>query len=156
MARALRVDKLTVAALDATLDLMLDASRADEIPAIAGLRATEADLKPRADALAEIVTRVVDEAAPSIWKVELRNSESAVGGGSLPELVLPGWAVVLAGGSVQSVFDRLREAPTPLLARVRDDAIWLDVRTLRDRDFEKVGDALAFALTAQAPKRWIE
>ena len=156
LARALRVDKLTVAALDATLDLMLDASRADEIPAIAGLRATEVDLKPRADALAEIVTRVVDEAAPSIWKVELRNSESAVGGGSLPELVLPGWAVVLAGGSVQSVFDRLREAPTPLLARVRDDAIWLDVRTLRDRDFEKVGDALAFALTAQAPKRWIE
>ena len=145
LARALRVDKLTVAALDATLDLMLDASRGNEIPAIAGLRATEADLKPRALRLAEIVNRVAEASAPSIWKVELRKSESAVGGGSLPEMVLPGWAVVLEGGSVQSVFDRLRDAPTPLLARVRDDAIWLDVRTLRDRDFDRVGEALAFA-----------
>lgn len=151
LARALRVDKLTVAALDATLDLMLDPERASEVPAIAGLRAAAADLEPRAARLQTILARVVDRAAAGGgWKVRVAPSDAAVGGGSLPEHRLPGWAVVLEGGPVHALASGLRAAPGPVLARVRDEALWLDVRTLREDDLERVGEALSHALDAIA------
>ncbi len=146
LARALRVDKLTIAALDATLDLMLDESRAGEIPAIAGLRDRAEDLAPRAERLLDIVSKVITPP----WTARIADSEAAVGGGSLPEHRLPGRAVVLSGERVQALADRLREASTPVLARVGDDALWLDVRTLRERDLDRVGEALAFALNSSA------
>jgi L-seryl-tRNA(Ser) seleniumtransferase len=144
LARALRVDKLTVAALDATLDLMLEAGRSNEIPTIAGLRASAAELEPRAAQLLSLVSNVV--LGRGGWKARIAQSEAAVGGGSLPEHRLPGWAVVLEGGGVQLMATRLREASPPVLARVRDDALWFDVRTLRESDLSRVGDAIAFAL----------
>jgi L-seryl-tRNA(Ser) seleniumtransferase len=142
LARALRVDKLTIAALDATLDLMLEEGRSSEIPVIGGLRASAEELRPRAVHLLELVsTRLTGS-----WKARVAESDAAVGGGSLPEYRLPGWAVVVEGPSVQTVGDRLREASPPVLARIRDDALWLDVRTLRDADLERVAAALSFAL----------
>lgn len=147
LARALRVDKLTVAALDATLDLMLDPARSNEIPTVAGLRTVAADLEPRAARLLELVTAVVEREAPGAgWKARVARSEAAVGGGSLPEHRLPGLAVVLEGGGAQALADGLRGAPAPVLARVREEALWLDVRTLRDADLEPVASALVYAL----------
>ncbi len=149
LARALRVDKLTVAALDATLDLMLDPARVREIPTVEGLRAGTAALEPRAARLEEIVSRVVAaHAAGAPFEIRVAPTEAAVGGGSLPEHRLAGLAVVLEGGAAHAVAEGLRGAPSPVLARVRDDAVWLDVRTLRDADLEHVGEALAFALDA--------
>jgi L-seryl-tRNA(Ser) seleniumtransferase len=142
LARALRIDKLTVAALDATLDLMLDEQRASEIPVVSGLRASAAELEPRAQRLLEKLRTVIGAG----WRARVEASEAAVGGGSLPEHRLPGWAVVLEGPKVQGLAARLREAPTPVLARVRDDSLWLDVRTLADGDLDDVAAALAFAL----------
>lgn len=145
LARALRVDKMTIAALDATLDLMLDEARAGEIPVVAGLRATAADLEPRAERLLGLVEpRIAGRA-----KARVATSEAAVGGGSLPELRLPGWAVVIEGPALQRVVARMREASPPVLARVRDDALWLDVRTLQEADLPHVADALSFALEAR-------
>lgn len=147
LARALRVDKLTVAALDATLDLMLDPGRAGEIPTIEGLRADTAVLEPRAARLQEIVSRVTaSHATETPWKVRVAPTEAAVGGGSLPEHRIAGLAVVLEGGAAHALAEGLRGASSPVLARVRDDAVWLDVRTLRDHDLDRVGEALAFAL----------
>jgi L-seryl-tRNA(Ser) seleniumtransferase len=153
LARALRVDKLTVAALDATLDLMLDPGRADEIPIVAGLRAGPAALEERAQRLERVVTQVLAAsgnaaAAGSGWKVRVAPSEVAVGGGSVPEHRRAGRAVVLEGGSATRLAAALRRAAPPVLARVRDDALWLDVGTLRERDLEHVGAALALALDA--------
>jgi seryl-tRNA(Sec) selenium transferase len=54
--------------------------------------------------------------------------------------------VVLEGGSAASLAAGLRAAPTPVLARVRDGGVWLDVITLRDQDLARVGRSLAFAL----------
>ena len=142
LARALRVDKLTIAALDATLDLMLEEGRSNEIPVVGGLRATAEELRPRAARLHELVSARM--MAP--WKARVAESDAAVGGGSLPEHRLPGWAVVVEGPDVQGLGDRLREASPPVLARIRDDALWLDVRTLRDVDLERVAGALSFAL----------
>ena len=149
LARALRVDKLTVAALDATLDLMLDPERAREVPTIEGLRADTTALEPRAARLQQIVSGVIDTAAHETpWKLRVAPTEAAVGGGSLPEHRIAGLAVVLEGGPVHALAEGLRSAPAPVLARVRDDALWLDVRTLRDGDLDRVGEALAFALGA--------
>jgi L-seryl-tRNA(Ser) seleniumtransferase len=142
LARALRVDKLTVAALDATLDLMLEEGRENEIPVIAGLRSTSAELEPRARRLLEKVSKALS----GEWHARIEASETAVGGGSLPEHRLAGWAVVIEGPSVSRLAERLRDAPTPLLARVRDESLWLDVRTLDESDFDAVATALTFAL----------
>ena len=142
LARALRIDKLTAAALDATLDLMLDESRNDEIPVVSGLRAKATELEPRAVQLLEGVSKRLS----GDWRARIEKSEVAVGGGSLPEHRLSGWAVVIAGGRVQRLADRMRAAPRPVLARVHDGALWLDVRTLRDDDLPAVVEALAFAL----------
>ncbi|MCP4904965.1 MAG: L-seryl-tRNA(Sec) selenium transferase [bacterium] len=142
LARALRVDKMTVAALDATLDLMLDERRSEEIPVVAGLRATSAELEARAARLLETLSPVLMGRA----KARIVQSEAAVGGGSLPEYRLAGWAVVIDGVDVPAVSSHLRDASTPVLARVREDALWLDVRTLRDVDLPRVAEALAFAL----------
>ena len=148
LARALRVDKLTVAALDATLDLMLEEGRSNEIPAVAGLRAGASELEPRAARLLELVSNVVSNRGGAGWKVRIAQSDAAVGGGSLPEHRLPGWAVVVEGGPVQALADRLRAVTNPILARVREDALWLDVRTLRDRDLDRIAEGVGEALAS--------
>jgi len=142
LARALRVDKLTVAALDATLDLMLDRSRADEIPVVAGLRARPEDLEQRALRLLDRITGVLGEE----FRARVAEGETAVGGGSLPEHRLSGWSVVIEGPKISALAAGLRAAPTPVLVRVHDEALWLDVRTLRDVEFVIVESALSFAL----------
>ncbi len=142
LARALRVDKLTVAALDATLELMLDRSRAGEIPIVAGLRVRPEDLEQRALRLL-----LGDEGTRHGVSARVARSETAVGGGSLPEHRLSGWAVVIEGPKLSAVAAGLRRAPTPVLARVHDEALWLDVRTLRDDEFSAVERAVSFALS---------
>jgi L-seryl-tRNA(Ser) seleniumtransferase len=142
LARALRVDKLTVAALDATLDLMLTGGREGEIPVVAGLTARAMDLAARAERLLERVSKVIGDP----WRARVEASEAAVGGGSLPGHQLPGRAVVIEGPRIERLARRLREAETPVLARTRDEALWLDVRTLTPDDFDGVIAALVFAL----------
>ena len=141
LSRALRVDKLTIAALDATLDLMLDASRADEIPLVAGLRATIDELEARAALLRDAISDVLVRG----YRVRSERVETAVGGGSLPGHRLAGQALVIDGPGISRLASALREAPTPVLARIHDDALWLDPRTLRDEEFPLVADALRFA-----------
>jgi L-seryl-tRNA(Ser) seleniumtransferase len=142
LARALRVDKLTVAALDATLDSTLEGRDADEIPVVRGLRAQKSDLERDAK-------RLQAELAPSLsapYQARVAESETAVGGGSLPEHRLSGWAVVVEGPKVSQLAARLRDAPIPVLVRVHDDALWIDVRTIRQDEFRAVVEAMAFAL----------
>jgi L-seryl-tRNA(Ser) seleniumtransferase len=141
LARALRVDKLTLAALDATLDLLLDPSRCDEIPVVAGLRADARTLETRARRLLEAVASILPEG----WRARIEASDAVIGGGSLPDHRLRGSAVVLSGGSVTRLAQRLRGAPMPLLARLQDDALWLDVRTLTESELAEVVEALRFA-----------
>ena len=142
LARALRVDKLTVAALDATLDVLLDPSRSDEIPLVAGLRVAASELEGRAKRLLADISPLF----ASGFEVRLRESETPVGGGSLPEHRLSGWAVVVEGPGVSALAARLREAPTPVLVRVHDDALWIDVRTVRDDEMPILVEAFSFAI----------
>lgn len=142
LARALRVDKLTLAALDATLDLLLEPGRADEIPIVAGIRAPEPVLRARAERLRECLSAVL----PPSLVLASATSEGAVGGGSLPALRLEGPVVVVRGPGLAALVDRLRAAPVPVVARLSDDALWLDVRTLAEDELPLVVDAFAHAL----------
>lgn len=122
LARALRCDALTLAALQATLAHYLLGEAETAIPVWQMISAQPGDLRARARRLARGVDGAIVE-----------DSESAVGGGSLPGQVLPSFAVRLAGGG-QALATRLRRADPPVIARVHDDDVWLDVRTVLPRD----------------------
>jgi L-seryl-tRNA(Ser) seleniumtransferase len=130
LARALRIDKLSLAALEATLRLYRDPERARrEIPVLAMLDAGEEELAARAARLAKLVGGTVVRAV------------ARVGGGALPLLELEGPAVAL-DGPADELAARLRAADPPVLARVADGRVLLDPRTLADEELEWVARAL--------------
>jgi L-seryl-tRNA(Ser) seleniumtransferase len=125
--RALRVDKLTYAALEATLTLWLRASTRDLIPVHRMLTMSSAEIGQRADGLVEglrgndvLTCRVVD-------------GVSTIGGGSAPGATLPTRLIAVTSASVPvATFEsRLRTATPAVIARVQDDQLLLDLRTVR-------------------------
>ena len=139
LARALRVGKLVIAALDWTLRALLD-DRPGEIPTVRMLCADPDSLRERAERLA----RRISEAGVSGVSVEAESS--LVGGGAMPELELAGFVVrvderTMGAKSAQLQADLLRGEP-PVLTRVRDGALLLDPRTLEDSDLDAVANAL--------------
>ena len=142
LARALRLDKLGLAALDRTLAIYLEGRAEAEIPVLRQLLQSQAQLEARARSLAG---RLEGVAAGS--RVEVRADRAYAGGGSLPGFELPTWVVRLEPpGGAGRCAQRLREAEPPVLARVRDGAIVLDVRTLEGDDEKAVESALRQAL----------
>jgi L-seryl-tRNA(Ser) seleniumtransferase len=144
LARALRADKLALAALEATLPLYADPARAArEVPVLAMLRRTGPELEERAHRLAALL-------AARVPGLELRvvACRGAVGGGSLPLQALPGWAVEVSQGgrSAQALERRARAADPPVIGTVRAGRWRLDPRTLADAEFEEVAATLSLAL----------
>jgi L-seryl-tRNA(Ser) seleniumtransferase len=131
LARALRIDKLSLAALEATLALYRDPERARrEIPVLAMLDADPAVLQTRAERLAGLIGGEVVQAV------------AKVGGGALPLLELEGPAVALHSGSPGATAARLRAADPPVLARIQDGRVLLDPRTMADEEIVWVAAAL--------------
>ncbi|HWM09253.1 MAG TPA: L-seryl-tRNA(Sec) selenium transferase [Solirubrobacteraceae bacterium] len=131
LARALRLDKLSLAALEATLRLYRDPERARrEIPVLAMLTADEETLRARAERLAAAVG---GEVVPAVARV---------GGGALPLLELPGPAVAVPGRP-DDVAARLRSAEPPVIGRIEDGRLLLDPRTLADDEVPLVARALS-------------
>jgi len=143
LARALRLDKLSLAALDRTLDAYLSGDAEREIPVLRRLCEPVARLEARARRLAERLGRCVGEEV----RVGVRPERSAVGGGSVPGFELPSWAVVVeAPGGAERLAARLRDAPVPVVARVQEGRVLLDVRTLLDDDDTAIEQGVVFAL----------
>jgi L-seryl-tRNA(Ser) seleniumtransferase len=132
LARALRIDKLSLAALEATLMSYRDPSQ--RLPVREMLTADEATLSDRARRLAEAI-------GP---QAELTRAAGKAGGGALPLLELEGPVVALTGG--QPLAERLRTADPPVVARVQDDRVLLDPRTLTDDELPLVAQAARTAL----------
>jgi L-seryl-tRNA(Ser) seleniumtransferase len=126
LARALRIDKLSLAALEATLRLHRDAP--SEIPVLAMLAGSP---RARAERLAALIggATVVD-------------STARVGGGALPLVELPGPAVALPGAP-DALAAALRRGDPPLLGRIEDGRLLLDPRTLADGELELAARAVA-------------
>jgi L-seryl-tRNA(Ser) seleniumtransferase len=136
LARALRVDKLTVAALGATLRLYQD-GRGDEVPARAMALAPEVELRERADALRHLL----DEAGVSVRLVHV---EGQVGGGTLPLARPPSWACVVEG-EAEALAARLRTGEPSVVGRIEDGRLLLDVRCIEDRDLGRLAAAVVAA-----------
>src|SRR4051812_46451381 len=131
LARALRIDKLSLAALEATLALYRDPERARrEIPVLAMLEVDRGGLQRRAERLAAAMGGEVVEAV------------AKVGGGALPLLELSGPAVALHSESPDATAARLRAANPPVLARIQDGRVLLDPRTMGDEEVAWVVAAL--------------
>jgi L-seryl-tRNA(Ser) seleniumtransferase len=127
LARALRVDKFTIAALAATLDLLEDAERARErVPVLRALCADGASLAARAEGIRRGL-----EGTPGL-DVRTLASVSEVGGGAVPGEGLPTTvcAVVHADLGAEALARELRALPTPIVARIEEDRVLLDPRSL--------------------------
>jgi len=124
--RALRVDKMFYAALEATLLAYLREDY-DSIPALRMLRVTEEELQHRA----EHIARQLRISAPQL-EIEVVESRSLLGGGAAPGATLPSRALTVRGGGLSSdeMLRRLRQGATPIIARVEEERVLLDLRTV--------------------------
>ena len=142
LTRALRVDKLTLAALEATLRLYRDENTA--LKAIPTLRMIATDLETLEDRARELYERLSANTSGSV-KVEIRDGASMVGGGSLPVQRLP--TKLLSLSSTQTSTTRMeayfRRYVPPIIGRVEQELFLLDVRTLQPGDAEVIVAAAA-------------
>jgi L-seryl-tRNA(Ser) seleniumtransferase len=136
--RALRPDKLTLAGLAATLALYRDGTL-DEIPTVRMIGRTSEALHGDAQRLRDAIGQV-----PGLT-ITVDGCMSTVGGGAMPTAQLPSWAVVIAGRSADALDRQLRAAPVPVVARIEDGKLWLDVRTISDEDVSEIAGAVAAA-----------
>jgi L-seryl-tRNA(Ser) seleniumtransferase len=144
LARALRVDKLTLAALEATLALYRDPVRARrEIPALAMLTEAPEVIRARAVALADAITGATDTA------VAVEACEATVGGGAFPTARIPSFAITIADDA-QSIEARLRHGAIPVVGRIADGRLWLDLRSVPPEDDAVLAQMLLAALHAGA------
>jgi L-seryl-tRNA(Ser) seleniumtransferase len=141
LARAMRPDKVILAALAATLRLYRGGVAETQIPVWRQLATPLADLERRARAIA---------AAAGIGAAECA---STVGGGSLPGQTLRSWAVAIEGAAPQRLLARFREGTPAVIGRVVDDVVLLDLRTVEPEDDERLGRAIRIALEASNGRR---
>jgi L-seryl-tRNA(Ser) seleniumtransferase len=149
--RALRVDKMTLAAFDATLRLYL-AGRREDIPVIKMIEADKGGLLERARRLRRMLAHRVAELGAGDITVSVTGTEDAVGGGAFPADTLPGYGVSIRSDSVsaESFAAGFRGAPVPVIAAIRDGSVVLHVRALLAGDEQRIATAFCHALSASA------
>jgi L-seryl-tRNA(Ser) seleniumtransferase len=139
LCRALRADKLCLAALEATLYAYRDGTAREELPTLRMLGAPAEEMREKAVRLAAGIAG----AAPNL-SVDISSSVARSGGGTLPLYEVPSYAVRLASEETggDALAEGLREAATPVVGRVAEGRLWLDVRTLLEGDEEAILDAI--------------
>ena len=133
--RALRPDKLTIAALAATLGLYRKHALS-EIPTQRMLGATADALRTAATALAAAIGSVAGVA------IAVEPTSSTVGGGAMPLAQLASWAVTLSADDVERLDRELRQAAAPVVGKIEDGKLWLDVRTVAADELADVAAAV--------------
>jgi L-seryl-tRNA(Ser) seleniumtransferase len=143
--RALRVDKMSLAAFEATLRLYL-AGRREEIPVVRMIELPALVLRQKAQRLLRVLRETVKSADAGAGGISFSLVETcdAVGGGAFPTDTLPGFGVAIRNAALpaEKLAASLRNAAIPVIAAVRDDAIILHVRTLLDGDEKRIAAAL--------------
>jgi len=149
LARAVRIDKLCLAALEATLRLLREPERARrEIPVLAMLGLPAEAIGLRADAL----VAALRAALPGV-RAGVEDGVSEVGGGALPLQTLPTRVVALSpdGAGAAALEARLRGGRPPVLGRIQDDRLLLDLRTVSPEEDGRLAEALLAALRPGEP-----
>jgi L-seryl-tRNA(Ser) seleniumtransferase len=140
--RALRVDKLSIAAIYVTVDLYLR-EQYDEIPIWGMLRESNASLQEKSDKLSNWLT----QHHSTNLKSESTMGKSIVGGGSLPKYQIPSPIVALTPLTIspQEMVNQLRSQPKPVIATINDEKIVINLRTVGDCDLLKLQESVAHA-----------
>ena len=133
LARAVRADKLCLAGLEATLSAYLEGTAAEEVPTLRMIHAPVDELEERARRLAEELSK----SAPNL-EVDTAPSTARSGGGTLPVYEISSYAVRLGGADADGLAVKLREADPPVVGRVYEGRLWLDLRTLLPGEEEAV------------------
>ncbi len=143
LARAVRIDKLTLAVLETTLRAYRDPVTARQIPVLEMLNASEGELEERAQALLAAIV----ERHPKLDACVLP-SEGQVGGGSVPGQTIPSRAVAIRpdGLSLDAFDARMRGGPCPVVGCIHKDRYWLDVRTIPPAMIDCVAQACSRVL----------
>jgi L-seryl-tRNA(Ser) seleniumtransferase len=155
LTRAIRIDKLTLAALEGTLRLYLDKELAlKEVPVLRMLTCSIEELGKRAKRLSAKLKKSIG----SMAAIRIENEFSEVGGGSMPLHKLPTKALTITPGNVSLVEleEKLRKYNTPVVSRIYRDRLILDVRTIMDDEFETVESALLWAFSTLSRSNEIE
>ena len=140
LARAVRVDKMTIAALEATFREYFDMEKAKEkVPVLSMITVSMDEMRTKAILLAEQVRR-----ATEAFEIEVIKSEGQIGGGSTPNQFLVGYAVSVVGKKVSA--DRierdLRAYEVPVIVRINQDRVLIDMRTVTRDEIDMVARAL--------------
>ncbi len=145
MARAMRIDKLTLAGFEATLMEYIDEEKAiKNIPTLRMLLQKPEELRKRANKIAKKLEREIKSA-----HINVMADSSRAGGGALPEVDLPTYVVSIKSDiiSVNEVEERLRKGSPPIISRIKEDSLIIDVRTIRDKDLEGIVKGIRSALS---------
>jgi L-seryl-tRNA(Ser) seleniumtransferase len=146
--RALRCDKMTLAALETTLRLYLNEARAlADVPVLAMLGAAPTELRRRAKLLAERLHNI-----PGLKAVTVREDQAFVGGGSLPDQAMPAWVVEIEAQAIgdADLAHRLRTGTPAVVGRLSEGMLLLDVRTILVRQEDALVAAIEAALKPPA------
>lgn len=137
--RALRIDKMTLSALEATLALYLDEKEAlQSVPTLQMIGLSEEDCLGKAAELAAMLQPLAE------LSVKIEKDTSKIGGGSYPEHLLSTYAVVLSSErfTADILQEKLRFSATPIITRIKNDCNYLDLRTISLEEFPTILESL--------------
>ena len=150
--RALRVDKMTLAAFEATLRMYITGRHA-EIPVIRMIEADSGSLLKKARRLCNVLKQAAQNIGANDLNIEVVEACDVIGGGAFPTDQLPGYGVGIhcASRSTESIAAAFRAAPVPVISGIKDEKVILHVRTLLDGDEQKITAAFSQILSDSSP-----
>jgi L-seryl-tRNA(Ser) seleniumtransferase len=145
MTRAMRIDKLTLSGFEATLMEYIDEEKAiKNIPTLKLLLQKPEEIMDRANRIAERLKKEIEDVY-----IDVMVDSSRAGGGALPEVDLPTYVVSIKSDKVpvNEFEERLRRCNPPIIARIKEDSLIIDARTLMDKDLESLVKGISTALS---------
>jgi L-seryl-tRNA(Ser) seleniumtransferase len=148
MTRAMRIDKLTLSGFEATLMEYIDEEKAIEnIPTLKLLLQKPEEIRDRAKKIAKGLKKEIKDVY-----INVMADSSRAGGGALPEVDLTTYVVSINSDkvSVNEFKERLRKGTPPIIARIKEDSLIIDARTVRDKDLEGLVAGIKSALSEES------
>lgn len=141
--RAMRVDKLTLAALEATTEIHLAGNALTELPTLRMITTPADTIRQRCDSLLKLIEKTDS--------IEVISSEAHVGGGSIPGSSLPSYALKIDGYPPHHLAHHMRDGSVAIQTRVSEDAVIVDLRTVADEQLRDLADGINAAIRDVQP-----